>query len=291
VTTHRQWDIVTGVGITALGVAAGRAIETHREAPLIDDPFAELFIRAAHPPAPMPTTPEEAERLGVGPTWLSLSSYMGVRTRFFDEFFQSASAAGVGQAVILAAGLDVRAIRLDWPAAATVFEIDQPKVLEFKDEVMAAQGVSARCARRVVAVDLRDDWASALSEAGFDERLPTAWLAEGLMPYLPAEAEQQLLDTVDKFSVPGSRLAIETTRSLTRMMRDPQYETMAQEWGVDMPGILHDEDDRPAAEDSLRTLGWTVTVDPSDAVAAAYGRDLGSISAMSNFITAERLGY
>jgi methyltransferase (TIGR00027 family) len=239
----------------------------------------------------MPTTPEEAERLGVGPTWLPLSSYMGVRTRFFDEFFESASAAGVGQVVILASGLDVRAFRLDWPAATTVFEIDQPKVLEFKDEVMAAQGVSARSTRRVVPVDLREDWASALTDAGFDERLPTAWLAEGLMPYLPAEAEQQLLDTIDKFSVPGSRVAIETTRELTRMMRDPQYSSVGEDWGVDMPGLLHDEDGRPAAEDSLRTLGWTVTVDRSDAVAAAYGRDLGSMPAISNFITAESRGY
>jgi methyltransferase (TIGR00027 family) len=291
VTTHQQWDIVTSVGITALGVAAARAIETHREDPLIDDPFAELFVRAANPPTPMPTTLEEVGRLSsMGEVWPAMSTYMGVRSRFFDEFFRHASAAGLTQVVILASGLDARAFRLGWPAGTAVFEIDQPKVLAFKGEVLASHGVSARCTRHAVAIDLRDDWASALVEAGFDERLPTAWLAEGLLPYLPPEAEQLLLDTIDKFSVPGSRIALETVKGMASLMDEPENRLVAKEWGLDMADVLH-EDDRPAAADSLRTLGWTVTVDVSDDVAKSYGRDLGRMAAMSDFVVAERLGY
>jgi methyltransferase (TIGR00027 family) len=282
VTTHRQWDIVTGVGITALVVAAARAIETAGDEPLIDDPFAAHFVRAAAPPNPLPVTAEEA-----GSFWLNFSTYMAVRTRFFDDFFARASAAGVRQAVILASGLDARAFRLAWPTGTSVFEIDQPKVLEFKDEVVAAQGAVARCDRHAVAIDLREDWASALSEAGFDERLPTAWLAEGLLPYLPAEAEQQLLDTIDKFSVPGSHLALETIRGMGQMMDDPQYAKIAEQWGIDMNDLVHD-DDRPEPVEPLRARGWTVTVDPASAIADAYGRVIGPMAGSAEFVTAVR---
>lgn len=281
-TTHRQWDIVTGVGITALGVAAARAIETSRDEPLIDDPFAAHFVHAASPPNPMPTTADQA-----GEFWADLSTYMAVRTRFFDEFFARASAAGVRQVVILASGLDARAFRLTWPAGTSVFEIDQPKVLEFKDEVVAAQGAAARCDRHVIATDLRDDWAGALSDAGFDERLPTAWLAEGLLPYLPPEAEQQLLDTIDKFSAPGSHLALETARGMGQMMQGSQPQQVAEQWGIDMNDLIHD-DDRPEPAEPLRALGWTVTVDPAAAVAEAHGRPIGVMGGVGEFVTAVR---
>jgi methyltransferase (TIGR00027 family) len=282
VTSDRQWDIVTGVGITALGVAAARAIETARDEPLINDPFAAHFVRAAAPPSPMPTSLD-----GAGEFWRDLSTYMGVRTRYFDDFFLRASAAGVRQVVILASGLDVRAFRLEWPSGTSVFEIDQPKVLEFKDEVVTAQGGAARCDRHVVATDLRDDWAGALTGAGFDERLPTAWLAEGLLPYLPPEAEQQLIDTIDKFSAPGSHVALETDRKMKKLMESTGAKQVATGWGIDMSELVHD-DDRPEAAESLRSLGWTVTVDAAADVAGAYHRDVGTMAGVAEFVTAVR---
>jgi methyltransferase (TIGR00027 family) len=292
VTTQQQWDIVTSVGITALGVAAGRAIETHRDDPMIHDPFAGPLVRAAEAPMPMPTTPDEClELLDEDQMWELNSHYLGVRTRFFDEFFERAWQSGVRQAVILASGLDARAYRLDWPAGSTVFEIDQPKVLEFKESVLGGQGATARCAHRLVPVDLRDDWAAALADAGFDSGQPTAWLAEGLLPYLPPEAERQLLETIDGFSAPGSRISIEHPKRITRVLEDDELNEVSRHWGIDMRELLFD-DDRPDAADELRELGWKVEVDPVGRVADGFGRPLDPsmdrMAEVSQFITAER---
>ena len=117
--------------------------------------------------------------------------------------------AGIRQVVILAAGLDSRAYRLDWPAGTTVFEIDQPKVLEYKTSTLDAHGADPRAHRIPVAVDLRDDWPAALTDAGFDSAQPTAWLAEGLLPYLPPDAQDRLFELVTTHSAPGSQIAVE----------------------------------------------------------------------------------
>ncbi|QWF85010.1 class I SAM-dependent methyltransferase [Amycolatopsis sp. CA-230715] len=272
--TPGEWDIVTSVGITALGVAAARAIETHREEPLVSDPYAARFVRAAKPPNPMPTTPAEAAALvdheGL---WVLNSAYMAVRTRFFDDYFRRATDDGVRQAVILAAGLDSRAFRLDWPQGTAIYEVDQPKVLEFKQEVLDEQGATARGTRRTVPVDLRDNWSAALLDAGFVPDEPTAWLAEGLLPYLPPEAEQLLLDTIDKYSGPGSWLSVEQPIDMARMLDDAQVGDVATQWGVDIRSLIHD-DARPDAKDTLRSLGWEIVDECAADVARRYGRNL-----------------
>jgi methyltransferase (TIGR00027 family) len=293
-TTRQQWDIVTSVGLTALGVAAARAIESQRDAAIINDPFAADLVRAADPPNPMPTTPQEVDQLAeADKAWLLHTAYLGVRTRFFDDFFMGAWDAGVRQAVILAAGLDARAFRLAWPGGSAVYEIDQPKVLEFKHDVLAGKGASPRCEHRLVPVDLREDWAGALTAAGFDPGTPTAWLAEGLLPYLPPESEQGLLDAIDRLSAPGSRLALEHPKQISRILEDDDFERVSQQWGVDLRNLIHD-DDRPDAADSLRALGWTVTAEPAGEVADRYGRPLEPaverMSEVSQFVTAERPG-
>lgn len=209
--TLQDWDIISGVGITALAVAAARAVETNRAEGLVRDPFAGAFVQASGVRVPMPTrlddvteSAPESDRL-----WDIMAAGMGVRSKFFDDYFVTCWAAGVRQAVLLAAGLDTRAFRLDWPAGCTVFEIDKPQVLKFKDVVLYEQRARPQCARQVVAIDLRDDWEDVLLGAGFDLSQPTAWLAEGLLPYLPAQAERQLLETIDRLSAPGSWLAFE----------------------------------------------------------------------------------
>src|SRR6202000_933978 len=133
-----------------------------------------------------------------------------VRTKFFDEFFLDATNAGIRQAVILASGLDARAYRLPWPDGTMVYEIDQPQVIEFKSRALAELGAAPHSARKAVAVDLRDDWPSALLQAGFDPDQPSAWSAEGLLGYLPPEAQDRLLDTITALSAPGSRIATES---------------------------------------------------------------------------------
>lgn len=286
---NEQWDIVSSVGLTALVVAAGRSVDTHRSDALISDPYAERFVDAAAPPTPLPTRPVPPRDDSEDELWQMMSGYMGVRTRFFDEFFAAAGEAGVRQAVILAAGLDARAQRLGWVDGTTLFEVDQPAVLTFKDDVLA--GDPARCDRRPVAVDLRDDWAGALDDAGFDPDAPTAWLAEGLLPYLPAEAQDALLDAVEKRSAPGSRIAVEDFTNLGDQLADPAFRRIAGRIGVDMTTLIH-TDHRQDPGDRLAGHGWRVRRDRATAVAEGWGRTFDPLTrrlnGQSSFVTAER---
>lgn len=289
-----QWDIVTGVGVTALGVAAARSLETHRPGALVMDPYASGFVEAADAPVPMPLVPQdlESEAWKDDTMWASMSTYIGVRSRFFDDYFAQATSDGLGQAVLLAAGLDTRAFRLDWTVGCDLFEVDQPKVLEFKDTVLDGMGAKPRCARRAVAVDLRDDWSSALRDAGFDPGRPTAWLAEGLLPYLPAEAERNLFDTIHELSAPGSRLAVENVSVESKEMFDEEEMHRAGErMGVKISELLHNEGKEHPGQ-VLTGLGWTVRSDTADGMAREYGRHLDGMMARSagqfEFITAHR---
>lgn len=282
-----DWDIVTGVGITALGVAAGRAIETHRPDGLVSDPYAEAFVKAAAPPVPMPTTPQADTEI----PWLPMSGYMGVRSRFFDEFFARASAAGIRQVVLLAAGLDVRAFRLDWPPDTTVYELDAPKVLSFKDRVLDEQNAHPQAGRRTVAVDLREDWASALRQAGFDPAQPTAWLAEGLLPFLPNDAKDRLFTHIHELSATGSTIAAEHVEDVSSILNDERFHEMRKRFGIDMTSLWPDQEDFHP-ERWLAEHGWDVSTVHSTDVAERYAHPLdpeimGGMRS-SLFVTAQR---
>ncbi|MFM1725787.1 SAM-dependent methyltransferase [Rhodococcus sp. PAM 2766] len=285
-----EWDIVTGVGITALGVAAGRAMETHRDGGLVSDPYAEAFVEAAAPPAPMPTRLEDTDDREV--PWRSMSDYMGVRSRYFDDYLGDTSRAGIGQVVLLAAGLDVRAYRLDWPDGTTVYELDAPKVLSFKDDVLAAQGAHPRADRRVVAVDLREDWPKVLQESGFERSVPSAWLAEGLLPFLPNVAKERLCRFVTDLSTPGSRFEVEHIDDVRGMMQEESSQRARDLFGVDIESLWPDDGPfDPAAW--LADNGWNVGVERSADVAERFGRTLespnGDSARSSMFITAVRV--
>lgn len=207
-----SWDIATSVGSTAVMVAAARAVETASADPLIRDEFARVLVSAAGPAWERLASPD-LEWIGDDEhgrrSHRLACDYQAVRTHFFDEYFDAATQAGIRQAVILAAGLDSRAYRLKWPAGTVVYEIDQPKVLEFKTSTLEAAGAVPKATRRAVAIDLREDWPTALAAAGFDRSQPTAWLAEGLLPYLPPAAQDRLFEMVTAHSAPGSQIAVE----------------------------------------------------------------------------------
>src|ERR1700738_5103278 len=213
-TDNDTWDLATSVGATATMVAAARAIATKADNPLINDRFAEPLVRAVGVDCLTKLAPGELAAADVdddesGWKLEHMPEAMAVRTRFFDSFFLAATHAGIRQAVILASGLDARAYRLDWPAGMTVFEVDQPQVIAFKTTTLADLGAEPTADRRAVAGDLRNDWPAALIEAGFDHTQPTAWIAEGLLGYLPPEAQDRLLDNISALSADGSRLATE----------------------------------------------------------------------------------
>ncbi|MEC4765659.1 class I SAM-dependent methyltransferase [Mycobacterium sherrisii] len=213
-TDNDSWDLATSVGATATMVAAGRAVASKANQPLIDDPFAEPLVRAVGIEFLARWANGDIDAADIdGPddVWglQRMADLMGARTRYFDAFFRDAMDAGIRQAVILASGLDARAYRLQWPAGARVFEIDQPEVIRFKSATLADLGARPTADLREVAIDLRQDWPAALQAAGFDPAAPSAWIAEGLLAFLPADAQDRLLDNIAELTTPGSRVAAE----------------------------------------------------------------------------------
>ncbi|OBH18248.1 SAM-dependent methyltransferase [Mycobacterium sp. E1715] len=267
------WDLASSVGVTATMVAAARAVATRADRPLINDQFAEPLVRAVGVDlltrlATGEVNPDELNDAHDGATGSAgamsrMADNMAVRTKFFDEFFLDATRAGIKQAVILASGLDARAYRLDWPAGTVVYEVDQPQVIDFKSRTLAELGAAPTADRRVVAVDLRDDWPAALRAAGFDPAQPTAWSAEGLLGYLPPEAQDRLLDTITDLSAPGSRVAVESAPNREPGDEDKMKERMqhiSERWrahgfDLDMAGLVY-FGDRNEAAPYLADHGW-----------------------------------
>jgi methyltransferase (TIGR00027 family) len=273
-TDNDTWDLATSVGATATMVAAARAVATNADNPLIDDRFAEPLVRAVGVDFLTKLAAGELAAADVdddesGWKLEHMPVAMAVRTRFFDAFFRDATQAGIRQAVILASGLDARAYRLDWPAGTTVFEVDQPQVIAFKTSTLAELGAEPTTDRRTVAIDLRHDWPAALIEAGFDKSQPTAWIAEGLLGYLPPEAQDRLLDNISALSAAGSRLATEAIPDMSEVDHDQAREMMrkaTEKWrahGFDLEfSELGYEGDRNDVAAYLDTLGWQSTGKP-----------------------------
>jgi methyltransferase (TIGR00027 family) len=272
-----NWDITESVGATALGVAWSRAQEQDTQCPLFTDPYAQMFVDAAvaqgwHlPPAHM------VERIR------SIGGYAASRTKWFDEFFIAAGANGIEQAVILAAGLDARAWRLPWVGGSVVYEIDQPKVLAFKAETLRGRAAASGVRYVPVPIDLRDDWPDALRRAGFEIEEPTAWAAEGLLPYLPAEGQDLLFERVHHLSARGSRIAVEafgagffdpeylaSRREKLRQYREEAGDAEGDD-AFDVQDLWYLED-RTEVADWLAQHGWEVTTIGAADLMDRYGR-------------------
>ena len=309
-TDNDTWDLASSVGATATLVAAARAAASKQADPLIDDPYAEPLVRAVGvdffikmADGAIPATDDEIS------TGMSrMTDNMAVRTKFFDEYFLAGAAgsatsgtraagsatsgtgaagsatsgataaAGIRQAVILASGLDSRAYRLPWPEGMVVYEIDQPEVIAFKSETLAELGATATCDRRTVAMDLRNDWASALRQAGVDPNAPTAWSAEGLLGYLPPEAQDRLLDTITELSAPGSRVAIDCAPPSDPAQEEQSRERMKafsdhwreQGFHLDFAELVY-IGERNEATAYLDGHGWQVVGTPINDLRTDYG--------------------
>ena len=271
------WDLASSVGATATGVAASRALASKQPNPLINDPFADALVKAVGL--------DYCNRMADGELDFDsdplldrerMCEQIAVRTRYFDDFLTSAAAAGIRQAVILASGLDTRAYRLPWPPDSVIFEIDQPQVIEFKSAVLADLGATLPADRRPVAIDLRDDWPKALRDSGFDSTQPTAWIAEGLLIYLPPDAQDRLFDNITALSAHGSRLATEHmdikgssdawTEKLTERSR-----RMGS--NIDLVDLFY-TDERHSAGAYLTSRGWGVTIRSTREAYAVNGFEL-----------------
>ena len=304
--THDDsWDITTSVGITAVMVAAARASETKRPDALINDPYAQILVSGAATGVwehmlddtitdKLRQIDDEAAAM-----FEHMRSYQAVRTHFFDSFFAAATAAGIRQIVILASGLDSRAYRIQWPSGTVLYEIDQPKVLEYKAATLAAHGAQPSAQHREVAMDLRFDWPGALRDAGFDRARPTAWLAEGLLMYLPADSQDRLFEQVTALSAAGSRIAVETVGSHASERRDEmreKFQRISDQLGipqtVDVRDLTYDDPDRADVADWLNGHGWQASAEPSQDVQRRLGRyvelQAADDDAFATFVTAER---
>jgi methyltransferase (TIGR00027 family) len=299
-TDDDTWDLATSVGSTATMVAAARAAATRRG--VINDPFAEPLVRAVGLDFFTRVAAGEADFADVAadPWFRRMTDVFAARARYYDDFFNSASAAGIRQVVIVASGLDSRAYRLSWPAGTTVYEVDQPEVIEFKTATLARLGAVPTADLRTVRIDLRQDWPAALQEAGFDASLPTAWNAEGLMiGFLPPDAQDRLLDNTTALSASTSRFAGDYG-AMTDQSEETQQQMAAQvnywrEHGIDIdPVDLSYTGEYHDVPKYLQAKGWdTVGATLTDLLGAArlpplQDEGLGGAPASILYVTATR---
>jgi methyltransferase (TIGR00027 family) len=262
-----------GVGVTALLVAASRAIETYRHDSLARDEYAEHFVLAAPASAGWPVRPQQVPDGDANPLWGRFARYFGLRTRVLDDFILRSVHAGPRQVVLLGAGLDSRAFRLDWPAGSVIFEVDREGVLAFKHEVLSGLSAVPKATRVPIPIDLRDDWVGALADAGFDAAAPTVWLAEGLLFYLPNAAETHLIGEMDRLSAAGSALAYEVKldKDLLEYRDSPLYVATRQQIGIDLLNLFAREP-RPDSAGDLTGRGWSTTVHTPFEFTRRFGR-------------------
>jgi methyltransferase (TIGR00027 family) len=293
-TDKDTWDLASSVGATATAVAASRAMASQNPDPLLNDPWAEPLVRAVGIDTFVKLIDGQIEHSD-DPLLnrRAMNEQIAVRTRYFDDFFVQATEAGIRQVVILASGLDTRAYRLPWPSGTNVFEIDQPEVIAFKTRTLADLGAEPTAQRTTVAIDLREDWPAALREAGFDPQQPTAWSAEGLLVYLPPEAQDRLFDNIAALSAPASRIATEHMD-----MRDvpadwaERLTKRSQRIGsnINLAELFYTGDRNPAAE-YLGAQGWRTEIKTTEQAFAANGfevpnDELASFGSGSGYLTA-----
>jgi methyltransferase (TIGR00027 family) len=289
------WDIVSGVGYTALLVAGWRALHAMSAQPLVRDEYAKYFIAASQDSFLNGALADPGTSEGA----TTFPRLYGVQTRFFDDFFASASEVGIRQAVIVAAGLDSRAYRLTWPDGTTIFEIDQPEVLEFKVRVLAEHAAQPTARRSDVAADLRDDWSIPLHASGFDAAIPSSWSVEGILPYLTSDAQDTLFARITELSAPGSRLAVGALGSRLDQDRlaalEENYPGLNLSGDVNFSTLTYDDSTKTSPAQWLAQHGWTVeSVRTNPELQREYGRtppqvdvDIDEIM-HSEYVTASR---
>lgn len=260
---HKTREAVAGTGLL---VAAIRARESRRDDRLFDDPFAEKLAGAAGARDLDAAIAASGERSTV---------QIVVRTRFWDEaLLRVTGRPAVRQVVLVAAGMDARAYRLDWPAGVTVYELDQPAVMEAKDRLLA--GDTPRARRVPVGVDLTEDWPSALTASGFDATVASVWLMEGLLQYLDEAEVRALFARVDELSAPGSVLLYDVvgrtllqSQAMAGLVKSMATQGAPWLFGSDNPGELAERHGWRAAVTDIAVPGnewkrWFAPAVPMD---------------------------
>ncbi|OBA58549.1 hypothetical protein A5647_01310 [Mycobacterium sp. 1100029.7] len=274
-TDDDSWDLKTSVGATATMVATARAIASRQPDPLVDDPFAEVLVRAVGIDLFARVVDGHIDFADIAAGWMP--ACFGIRSWAIDNYVADACRRGLRQLVILASGLDCRAYRLDWPHQTTIYELDQPDVIAWKTRTLADLGYAPGARHRCIGIDLRQDWPMALRSAGFDPAVPTAWIVEGLLlGYLPAQTHDEILDAITLLSAEGSRIFanyfdIRRPNALAEVLDELHEIWSKRHPGVELrslgfAGARHD----PAVY--LAERGWTTEIADLDQLFQAAGR-------------------
>jgi methyltransferase (TIGR00027 family) len=251
---------MTPVGLTARWIAASRAVESDRADALFHDPLARAL--AGDEGFAVRQTLGRAMSTGD-----DRDPHLAIRTRFFDDaLLDAARTDGMRQVLMLAAGMDSRAFRLDWPEGTVLFEVDRTEIFDSKESILERLGAQPRCDRRVVRADLAQDWAPSVHGAGFDSTARTAVLIEGLVMYLDEGDVRRLFDTLKDLVPDGSWLGMDIIN--TEMLTSPytgglikMLESLGCPWKFGTP----------SAADFLQQYGWSATLTSPGDPEANYG--------------------
>ena len=177
---------------TAQGVAKQRLIETiaKPEERIINDPYADRFVLGASFIKLM------GHKLNV---WLAEKLVPGFhehlisRTRFIDDLIKKSAASGVEQYVILGAGYDSRAHRLELPSSLRIFEVDQPEVQARKRSKLPKELPNLESITYVAVDFSHQSLTEQLMDAGFDQSKSTVFTLEGVSQYITKEAFDSMI--------------------------------------------------------------------------------------------------
>ncbi|MGW9301781.1 SAM-dependent methyltransferase [Streptomyces cyaneofuscatus] len=231
------------VSYTAQWMAAARAQESEREDPLFVDPLARDLAA--------PRGFELVERYAGG----GVLPFISIRTRFLDDAIEEiVASSGIQQVVLVAAGMDTRAFRLDWPDGTELYEVDHAPLIAEKRRRLDALGAEPSTDRREVSADLTTAWLPALEAAGFDRARPTLWVAEGLTFFLTEDQVGGLLRLLASASAPGSHLAFDLLGRA--MLRSPFSKRFLDALAADGTPWLFGTDE---PEEFLTAQGWKTT--------------------------------
>jgi methyltransferase (TIGR00027 family) len=286
-----DWDISTSVGKTALIVAQARALESVSPDPLVVDPFAAEFVRAAGMSLDAPAGGTSGEVVA-GDFITYLTYVVAVRTRFFDDQILKAAHQGMHQIVLAGSGLDARSFRLPWPAGVTVYEMDRSEITAFKEATISRLGKTALCDRVAIDVDLRGDWVPPLLAGGFDPSAPAVWVAEGLFPYLSAHAQQAFCARFNFLVTPSSSFVFDMiSPNLVKMMvADGTNQAVEDNFNLDAQDLVYN--DTFDYQQWLTRRHWTFQADTLTTIGNHYKpTELHEFSALANentLITARR---
>jgi len=219
--------------VTALAVASARALASASGRALVDpkDAMAEAML-----PGPLASALRALSRTGVGRQVLSpalvraslgMVDHLALRCALIDALLAAALDPGLAQdieqVVIVGAGLDSRAHRLDALRRAHVYEVDHPSSQAQKRTRTAGLPIEAG-ALSYVAVDLSvAALGPALRDEGFDAAARSVFVIEGVVPYLRREATRELVRQLGNVCAPGSQVMVSYVPEGTRWLAHTRW--------------------------------------------------------------------